>query len=119
VVDDEPDTLEMIKIILESRGAKVASASSAIEAFAKLEMFLPHLIISDIGMPGTDGYQFMENVRQLSPEHGGTTPAVALTAYARTEDKQKALRSGYQMHIPKPFEINNLLSTITSVVSQT
>lgn len=118
VVDDEIDTLEMLKIFLESSGAKVTAANSVTEALENLQNFLPDVIISDIGMPGINGYQFMENIRELSPERGGKIPAVALTAYARNEDKQKALRSGYQMHVAKPVEINSLVSTITTVINQ-
>lgn len=119
VVDDEIDTLEMLKIFLESSGAKVTAANSVAEALENLQTDLPDVIISDIGMPGVNGYQFMENIRELSPERGGKIPAVALTAYARNEDKQRALRSGYQTHVAKPVEINSLVSTIASVVNQT
>ena len=118
VVDDEIGTLEMLKVFLETSGACVTSANSVSEALDILKTNVPDVIISDIGMPGTDGYQFIESVRQMPPEDGGNVPAVALTAYALKEDKQKALRSGFQMHIAKPVEIDSLVSTITNLVQR-
>lgn len=118
VVDDEIGTLEMLKVMLESSGASVITARSVSEALENLKTNVPDLIISDIGMPGTDGYEFIENVRRMSPENGGNTPAVALTAYARHEDKQKALRSGFQMHLTKPIEIDSLVSTIAGLLER-
>ncbi len=119
VVDDEIGTLEMLKVFLETSGACVIAANSVSEALKNLKTNVPDVIISDIGMPGTDGYQFIESVRQMPPEDGGNVPAVALTAYALKEDKQKALRSGFQKHIAKPVEIDSLVSTITNLVQRT
>jgi CheY-like chemotaxis protein len=76
------------------------------------------LIVSDIGMSGTDGYQLMQTIRTASPEHGGTTPAIALTAYARTEDRLRALRAGYQMHVPKPIDYAELITVMASLVNR-
>jgi signal transduction histidine kinase/ActR/RegA family two-component response regulator len=116
VVDDEADTLELIKVLLGQCGAEVTTASSAAEALRVLERMTPHVIISDIGMPSEDGFEFIRKVRQLPPEKGGKIPAVALTAYARAEDRLRVLRSGYQMHVPKPVEMAELLTVIASLV---
>jgi CheY-like chemotaxis protein len=115
VVDDEADTLELIKVLLGQCGAKVTTASSAAEALNLLERIKPDVIISDIGMPAEDGYEFIRKVRQLPPEKGGKIPAVALTAYARAEDRLRVLRSGYQMHIPKPVELAELVAVVANI----
>ena len=119
VVDDEIGTLEMLKVFLETSGAFVTAANSVSEALNNLKTNIPDLIISDIGMPGRDGYEFIESVRQMPPENGGNVPAVALTAYALKEDMQKALRSGFQRHLTKPVEIDSLVSIIAGLVQQT
>jgi signal transduction histidine kinase/ActR/RegA family two-component response regulator len=118
VVDDEADTLEMIKVLLGQCGAKVTTANSSAEALKALERMRPDVIISDIGMPIEDGFQFMQKVRQLPPEKGGKIPAVALTAYARAEDRLRVLRSGYQMHISKPVELAELVAVVANVGGQ-
>jgi signal transduction histidine kinase len=115
VVDDEADTLELIKVLLGQCGAKVTTASSAAEALNLLERVKPDVIISDIGMPSQDGFEFIRKVRQLPPEKGGKTPAVALTAYARAEDRLRVLRSGYQMHISKPVELAELVAVVANI----
>lgn len=118
VVDDEVDSLEVLKLFLEKSGATVTAVNSVAEALENLQATAPDVIVSDIGMPGMDGYQFIENVRQMAPEKGGHTPAVALTAYARGEDVKKALRSGYQTHLAKPVELEKLVNTIASVAAR-
>jgi PAS domain S-box-containing protein len=115
VVDDEPDTREMLKAGLGQCGAEVLLASSAAEALAEIEKSPPDLIISDIGMPGEDGYELLKRVRALAPERGGRVPAIALTAYARVEDRMNALRVGYQMHVPKPVELAELAAVAASL----
>lgn len=77
----------------------------------------PHVLVSDIGMPQEDGYQFIRKVRTLDPKRGGMIPAVALTAYARAEDRKRALLSGYQMHISKPVEPSGLIAVVSSLTS--
>ncbi len=119
VVDDEVDTLELISVSLTQCGAKVTTASSSSEALRQLEHVMPDAIISDIGMPLEDGFEFMRKVRELPPERGGTIPAVALTAYARAEDSQRAQRAGYQMHVPKPVELAELVAIVASVAGRT
>jgi PAS domain S-box-containing protein len=118
VVDDEPDTRELLKSGLEQSGAKVAAASSVVDALEKLQTFAPDLLISDIGMPDQDGYDLIRQVRQLDREHGGQIPAVALTAYARVEDRMHALRAGYQMHVPKPVELAELIAVAASLIQR-
>jgi signal transduction histidine kinase/ActR/RegA family two-component response regulator len=114
VVDDEEDTRELLRTGLESRGARVKVAESSSKALQSLEQEVPDILISDIGMPGQDGYELIRNVRAL--DDGGTVPAIALTAYARVEDRLRALRGGYQMHVPKPVELAELVAVIQSLV---
>jgi PAS domain S-box-containing protein len=118
VVDDEPDTLEMLRIGLTSCGAEVIVAGSADAALEALASAPPDVIISDIGMPDMDGYEMMKKIRALSAEQGGRVPSVALTAYARTEDRLQALRSGYQMHVPKPVELAELVAVTASLAQR-
>ena len=115
VVDDEADTLELIKVLLGQCGAEVTTARSSAEALELLERIRPNVIISDIGMPSEDGFEFIRKVRLLPPERGGKIPAVALTAYARAEDRLRVLRSGYQMHISKPVELAELVAVVANV----
>jgi CheY-like chemotaxis protein/anti-sigma regulatory factor (Ser/Thr protein kinase) len=118
VVDDEIDALELIKIFLETSGAQVSTAQSVAQALENIEQFPPDIIVSDIGMPGANGYEFIENVRRLAPEKGGKIPAIALTAYARSEDRLEALRYGFQTHIAKPVEMNELIITVASLAAR-
>jgi CheY-like chemotaxis protein len=104
--------------MLEKSGGEVIVAMSADEALNILACETFDLIVSDIGMPGKNGYQFIEEVRSFPASRGGTIPAVALTAYARTEDRLRALRAGYQMHVPKPIEYAELITVIASLVGR-
>lgn len=115
VVDDEPDTRELLKQGLEFCGAKVKVASSAAEALEQLKVALPDILISDIGMPGADGYELIREVRRLPIARGGKLAAIALTAYTRIEDRLQALRAGYDMHVPKPVELAELVAVAASV----
>ncbi len=115
-VDDEKDTREMVKEVLEQFGANVLSAGSAREAFAALHDWNPDVIVCDIGMPGEDGYSLIRKVRQLESHRDRNTPAIALTGFARPEDRKCALAAGYQMFIPKPVEANQLVSTIAKLI---
>jgi PAS domain S-box-containing protein len=116
VVDDEPDTRELLKVGIGQCGAEVKTASSVQEALEAIEQERPDLLISDIGMPVEDGYDLIRRVRALPHESGGSVPAIALTAYARTEDRMRALRAGYQMHVPKPVEMAELVTVAASLV---
>ncbi len=117
-VDDQPDTLDMIETVLASCGAVVKTAHSAQEAFAKLQTWLPDILIADIGMPGEDGFSLIQKVRKLSDAAGGKTPAVALTAFARVEDRLKTLSTGFQMHVPKPVEAAELVVIVASLAGR-
>ncbi len=119
VVDDEPDARLLIYRVLTHCQADVITAASANDAISLLKEHRPDILISDIGMPEVDGYQFIRQVRQLPAEEGGTTPAVALTAFARSEDRTRAMMAGYQVHIAKPIEAQELLATVGSLVGRT
>jgi len=115
-VDDEPDTRELLMAGLGQCGAVVTVVGSAAEALAAIAVKVPDLLISDIGMPGEDGYELIRRVRQLPTENGSKLPAIALTAYARVEDRMQALRAGYQMHVPKPVELAELVAVAASLI---
>ncbi|MDQ3685758.1 MAG: PAS domain S-box protein, partial [Acidobacteriota bacterium] len=115
VVDDDADTRELLKAVLGSRGVEVSAAGSAQEALELIERLRPAVLVSDIGMPGEDGYDLIRKVRALPAERGGRTPAVALTAYASAEDRARAFLAGYQVHIPKPIEPSELMGVVASL----
>lgn len=117
-VDDEADTRELLRIGLEQSGAEVITAGSAVEALEFLKQKRPDVLISDIGMPQEDGYELIRKVRSLPAASGGRTPAVALTAYARSEDRLRALRAGYQMHMSKPVELGELVAVVASLIER-
>jgi PAS domain S-box-containing protein len=114
-VDDDADTLEMLTLFLRRAGAEVASAASAAAALETLESFRPDVLVADIGMPEVDGYELLRRVRALLPDRGGLTPAIALTAYAGEPDRVRALRSGFQAHLPKPVEPDALIDAVTDL----
>ncbi|HVG21980.1 MAG TPA: PAS domain S-box protein [Blastocatellia bacterium] len=118
IVDDEPESLLLLSTVLTQSGANVKTATSADEGFALVKEWRPDVIVSDIGMPGEDGYSFMNRVKAWAREAGTWIPAVALTAYARTEDRMKALASGYQIHVPKPVEPAELITVLVSLVER-
>jgi CheY-like chemotaxis protein len=93
-------------------------AASAVEALEQIERALPDVLVTDIGMPEEDGYALLAKIRQLPPERGGRIPAAALTAYARTEDRVHALRSGFQMHVPKPVAPAELIAVVANLAGQ-
>ena len=118
VVDDEEDAREMLRILLSNCGLQVSVAASSLEGLEVLRRERPEVVVSDIGMPGEDGYTFLQKLRALAPEEGGRTPAVALTAYSRAEDRTRALRAGFNMHLPKPVEPSELLLVLASVTGR-
>jgi PAS domain S-box-containing protein len=118
VVDDQEDTRVFITLVLERCGARVMSVGSAAEALSALQELRPDVLLSDIGMPGEDGYSLIKRVRALPAEQGGQTPAAALTAFARVEDRVKALRAGFQIHLPKPVEPMELASVIATLAGR-
>jgi PAS domain S-box-containing protein len=119
LVDDEPDTLDFFSAALRGYGADVSVAAGAGAALAELTGGRgPHVLVSDIGMPGEDGYDLIRKVRALPPERGGSIPALALTAYAGAEDKARALSSGYQAHLAKPVTPAELLAAVASLAGR-
>lgn len=115
VVDDEPDSREMLGEMLSQLGAKVFIAGSAREALAVLDREHPHVLVSDIGMPGTNGYDLIRAVRQRSASDNGEIAAIALTAYASAEDQRRALEAGFHKHLSKPIELSELVSSIAGI----
>jgi CheY-like chemotaxis protein len=115
VVDDEPDTRDLLRQGLEYNGARVRVAASAAEALAALGNEVPDILISDIGMPEVDGYDLIRQIRGLQVESGRRVAAIALTAYTRVADRLQALRAGYDMHVPKPVELTELCAVAASL----
>jgi signal transduction histidine kinase len=115
VVDDEEDAHTLLQRALEDRGATVAVAASSEQALDVLERCRPDVIVSDIAMPGMDGYSLIQSVRTLPPERGGRTPAIALTAYAGAEDSQRAFSAGFQRHLAKPVDLGRLVTLIANL----
>jgi PAS domain S-box-containing protein len=115
VVDDEPDARDLYSLVLQQCGASVASVGSAVEALAMIDCWQPDLLISDIGMPVEDGYALIRKLRSRPPERGGRIPAVALTAYTRDQDCQQALLAGFQRHISKPVEPDELVLIVADL----
>jgi PAS domain S-box-containing protein len=115
VVDDEADVRQWITAVLEESGAKVSTFSSTRQALEALEELHPDVLISDIGMPGEDGYVLMRKIREIEAERGGRIPAVALTGYARVEDYKKALAEGFQLHVAKPVRAAELIAVVASL----
>ncbi|HUG52640.1 MAG TPA: response regulator, partial [Vicinamibacteria bacterium] len=112
VVDDDRDTLEMVETYLGAEGVTVRVASSAEHAVELVRETRPDVLVTDIGMPGEDGYALIRQVRALPPDEGGLTPAIALTAYAREEDRLRALMAGFQAHVAKPVSLPELSALI-------
>jgi len=112
LVDDEPEARMVVGTIIRRAGAEVRACASAGEGLTELSNWLPDVILSDIAMPREDGYSFISKIRSLPREEGGATPAAALTAYAREEDRVQALAAGFQMHVAKPIEPNDLITIV-------
>ncbi|MEM1394087.1 MAG: response regulator [Cyanobacteria bacterium P01_D01_bin.116] len=117
VVDDEPDARELLVFILEEQGAEIESAASAKEALIKLKSFAPDILISDIGMPEENGFSLLEKIRLLPDNQGGNIVAIALTAFASKEDRKKALDAGFQMHLTKPFDADELINAVIDLTN--
>ncbi|MBU7586297.1 MAG: PAS domain-containing protein [Nostoc sp. TH1S01] len=116
VVDDDADMRDLAEFILTQAGAQVTIADSALQALTYLNQSVPHLLISDIGMPEMDGYSLIRHIRQYPPQQGGTIPAIALSAYAGEINQQQALQAGFQQHIAKPIEPDELVRTIAMLI---
>ncbi len=118
VVDDEADARDLLERVLGDCQAQVRTASSAAEALRLLELYRPHVLISDIGMPDVDGYEFLKRVRALGEAKGEKLPAIALTAFAGSENRNRALRAGFLIHVSKPIEPLELVATVASVAGR-
>jgi signal transduction histidine kinase/CheY-like chemotaxis protein len=118
VVDDDPDTREAVRRLLEQAGAQVSSASTAAEALEALQRAPPDVLLSDIAMPGRDGYDLIRQVRALAPEQGGRVPAAALTAFTQVEHRREALVAGYQIWLPKPVEPTALTEAVARLAGR-
>ena len=118
VVDDQTDTLELIAFILSEYGAEVRTAASASEAFDAIAQSVPDILISDIGMPEEDGYSLLARIRTLPAEQGGLLPAIALTAFAREEERTFALKAGFSRHVPKPVEPAELVIVVANLAGR-
>jgi signal transduction histidine kinase/DNA-binding response OmpR family regulator len=117
VVDDEEDARSLLVEVLSERGARVTSAESVAHALAQFALFAPDILVSDIGMPEADGYSLIRQVRRLTADEGGKIPAIALTAYARAEDVERAMEAGFQRHLAKPVNAERLITLIASLTS--
>ncbi|MDB9379256.1 response regulator, partial [Nodularia sphaerocarpa] len=118
VVDDDPDMRELVEFILIQAGAQVTTAASALQALTLLNQSIPDLLLSDIGMPQMDGYSLIRQIRKYSPQEGGTIPAIALSAYAGEINQQQALQAGFQQHISKPIEPDELIRAIAILIAK-
>jgi len=117
VVEDDPDARELVTAILEDAGAVVEAAESAAAGFAAMRSFRPQLLVSDISMPDEDGYSLIRRVRALADTEGGDIPSIALTAYTRVEDRAKALRAGFNLHMGKPVKPVELVAALKTLAT--
>ena len=119
VVEDDDDTRELLSVLLEAQGAAVTVSGSVLEALAKYDESLPQVIVADIGMPDYNGYNLIGRVRAKDRERGGKiVPAIALTAFTTAIDRDTVLSAGFQIHMPKPFDPDNLISTIADLAKK-
>jgi PAS domain S-box-containing protein len=118
VVDDQPDARVLVRHLLEDCGATVLTAGTSDEALALVAARRPDVLISDIGMPDVDGFELLKRVRALGADRGGRVPAIALTAFARSEDRTRALRAGFLVHVSKPVDPSELVATVASVAGR-
>ena len=114
-VDDDPDARELLTALLTQYGAQVLTVASASEVLENWVSFQPDVLVSDIGMPHVDGCSLIQQVRSLSPAQGGQIPAIALTAYAREDDYQRSISSGFQRHVTKPLEPERLVQALMTL----
>jgi PAS domain S-box-containing protein len=119
VVDDEADARSLVQQLLEESGARIFTAAGVEQALALIRREQLDLLVSDIGMPGADGYELLERVRELEDPARASLPAIALTAFARSEDRTRALRSGFLLHLSKPVEPAELIATVASAANRT
>jgi CheY-like chemotaxis protein len=118
VVDDEIDSREFVKFVLEQAGAQVISVSSALEALQILTRSKPNILLSDLGMPDFDGYMLISQIRMLPAEQGGNVAAIALTAYAGETTRQQTQAAGFQLHLSKPIPPQELIASVAQLIFQ-
>jgi CheY-like chemotaxis protein len=118
IVDDDVEGREAMTAVLEKEGVRVTAVSSPDEALEAIRRESPDVLLSDIEMPGEDGHSLIRRVRELPADRGGEIPAAALTAYARGEDRQKALRAGFQVHVAKPVRPEELTAVIAELAGR-
>ena len=118
LVEDDPDSRELLEVVLRRAGMIVDSASSVAEAFEALMVNRPDVIVSDIGMPFENGYSFLRNLRQVLQEEGITIPAVAVTGFARPEDRERAFAAGFSAHLAKPIDPDLVLRVLADLTRQ-
>ncbi len=119
LVDDDLDSLQFLNIMLTDYGADVHAATSVAEGLEALQWYKPDVLVSDLAMPGEDGYSLITKVKALEAKSGKRIPAVALTAYVRVEDRTRALAAGFNMFVPKPVEPNELITAIANLAERT
>jgi CheY-like chemotaxis protein len=117
-VDDQEDARDLLRLILESAGAEVTTASSAAQAMELLRRSTYHALIADLGMPQVDGLEMIRRIRQTLPAPANQVPAAALTAYARSDDRISAVASGFQMHLAKPVNPSELVVAIATLIGR-
>lgn len=115
LVEDDVDTRDLLRTVLSGHGADLIVVGSSVDALMELQRSKPDVIVSDIGMAGENGYELMKKIRTLEPEEGGRIPAIALTAYASASDRRQALLAGFQTHLPKPVNADELVAVIVSL----
>ena len=118
IVEDDADTRDLLKVLLEAQGAGVTITASAQEALTAYDQSRPHVIVADIGMPDYNGYTLIGRVRSRDREKGKMVPAIALTAFTTAIDRDTVLSAGFQVHMPKPFEPNQLISVIADLAAK-
>jgi CheY-like chemotaxis protein len=115
VVDDDADVREFLRTVLASCGAVVRVVSSVRAAMMEFDRLAPEVVVSDIGMPEHDGFALISAIRRRSPERGGDVPVVALTGFTRAADRRRVLGSGFQLHVAKPVEADEILAIVASL----
>jgi CheY-like chemotaxis protein len=115
-VDDEPDSLAMLRVVLETAGAEVTTVDDPLVAIERIEAAQPHVLVLDLGMPEMDGYELISRVRASSNPSVRNVPAAALTAFARSEDRTRVLRSGFEMHLAKPVDPGELVASVATLM---
>jgi CheY-like chemotaxis protein len=115
-IDDDEDALALLRVVLETAGADVTTLSSAVAALEQIEALKPHALVVDLGMPTMDGFEFIARLRGSANADVRDLPAAALTAFARSEERTKALQSGFEMHLAKPVDPGELVASVATLV---